>query len=109
MTSKEPEVVADHAERLLDLGSAKLCEDYYYQSPTLCVINAVFSINARYKAVQNVVARYCRHFNLKRVRDDWHGVPPVEEQESISALCRKYDELTVPTFADDKRPREAES
>ncbi len=101
MMNKNAQAVADLAERVLDLGSAKLCEDYYYQSLPLCIINAVFSINARYKAVQNVVGRYCRHFDLKRVRDDWHGVPPVDDQETVTALCRKYDEIGVARFADD--------
>ena len=99
--NKEAEAVASLAEEVLDLGSAKLCEDYYYTSLPLCVINAVFSINTRYKAVQNVVARYCQYFQLKRVRDDWSIVPPVDEQESVSALCRKYEESGVLGFADD--------
>jgi hypothetical protein len=101
MMDNEAKAVADLAERVLDIGSAKLCEDYYYQSLTLCVINAVFSINARYSAVQNVVARYCQYFKLRRVRDDWHTVPPVEDQEPVSALCQKYRELGIPKFADD--------
>jgi hypothetical protein len=99
--TRDAEPVADLVERVLQLDSAALCEDYYYQSLPLCVINAVFSINARYKTVQNVVDRYCRRFRLQRVRDDWGSLPAVEHQESATALCKKYDDLGVTTFADD--------
>jgi hypothetical protein len=99
--SEEAKRVAEFARRVLRLASVSLPENYYYQSLTLCVINAVFSINSRYKATQNVVERYCSYYGLKRVRDNWCDVPPVERQESISTLCGKYDRVGSRTFADD--------
>jgi len=51
--------VARYAASKLDLKSATLGDEYRYMSLPLCVIDAVFSINNKYKAVQNVVARYC--------------------------------------------------
>lgn len=85
--------LAGYAARVLPLSSAQLSEEYYYQSLPLCVIDAVFSIGVRYGAVQRVVSRYCQRFRLMRVRHPQSGLPPREEQESITSLCERFAEL----------------
>jgi hypothetical protein len=62
-----------------------------YQSLPLCVIDAVYSIGVRYRSVENVVDRYCKHFDLRKFRVA-SEIPPDEEQESVTSLCRKFEE-----------------
>lgn len=97
---RDAEQVAAFAAQRLPLAGSRLCEDYYYQSLTLCVINAVFSINARYTAVQNVVQRYSEAYGLRRVRPDWTRLPATDEQESVAELCKKCAELEAERLAD---------
>lgn len=95
----DAERVAAFAADRLALAGSQLCEDYYYQSLTLCVINAVFSINARYKAVQNAVQRYCGAFGLQRIRPDRTRLPPTGQQDSVVELCRRCDDLGAERLA----------
>lgn len=82
----EASAVAAFADRALSLRSAVLHEAYYYPSLSLCVIDAIFSINARYTAVENVVARYCRHFGLVRIRPDRTKLPKPNDQETVAVF-----------------------
>jgi hypothetical protein len=54
-------VLAEECDRLLPLGSAELGVEYGYRSLPECVIDAVYSINAHYSGVRNVVRRYEEH------------------------------------------------
>lgn len=85
------ERVADKARKVLDLPQTRLGDEYYYHSLPLCVIDAVFSIGVRYAGVQNVVHRYCKHFDVPRLRLDFDELPPCAEQLSISALCQQFE------------------
>jgi hypothetical protein len=78
------EMAAAYADRVLPLATARLGDEYFYQSLPLCVIDAVFSIGVRYGGVQRVVARYCERAGLQRVRTDYRFLPPMREQESIT-------------------------
>lgn len=97
----DAESIARLAKKTLPLTSAVLPEDYYYQSFTLCVINAVFSINTRYQAARNVVDRYCDHYGLQRLRNNRDQLPDTESQEPTSSLCRKYEEIGAESFAEE--------
>jgi hypothetical protein len=44
----DAKAIADYCRLKLDLANAHLSDEYRYRSLPLCVINAVFSINARY-------------------------------------------------------------
>lgn len=59
MSPEAREVVAAIEQRIPDLASRKLGDEFYYCSLPLCVIDAVFSIQAKYTAVQAVVRRWC--------------------------------------------------
>ena len=56
--------VARSAMTLLPLEGATLGREYYYNSLSLCVIDAVFSIGVRYESVRAVVRRYCQRFQI---------------------------------------------
>jgi hypothetical protein len=100
---------ASHGDRLarlieslrskLDLSEPLNPEEYAYQSLPLCILDAVFSINAKYESTRNVVERYCRHYRLRQVRRDTLCFPPVEEQEPISAFVEKISNLGPEKFA----------
>lgn len=91
--------VVELARATLDLSRTTFPEEYYYHSLPLCVVDAIFSINARYRAVQNVIARYCSYFGLPRLRQPRDRLPPIEEQESVSSFCGKYAERSAEAFA----------
>ncbi len=100
---------ASHGDRLarlveslrstLNLSEPLNPEEYAYQSLSLCILDAVFSINAKYESTRNVVERYCRHYRLRRVREDPLCLPPVEEQEPVSAFVEKIVNLGPEKFA----------
>ena len=83
----------------LDLSEPLNPEEYAYQSLPLCILDAVFSINAKYESTRNVVERYCRHYRLRQVRKNPLCLPPVEEQESVSAFEEKIANLGSEKFA----------
>ena len=100
--------VAAYAESHLPLAGAALTDEYYYSSPTLCIIDAVYSIGVRYEGVQAVVRRYCERFKVVRLRHMRGALPPKELQEPLSSLCTRIEELgpdrmSVEVFANRQR------
>jgi hypothetical protein len=72
----EPDVAAlvGACEKLPELPTAQLPAEYSYPCVPLCVLDAVFSISARYGAVKNVIRRYCEHFALRPEALEHHTV-----------------------------------
>ena len=70
-----------------------------YHSLSLCVIDAVCSIQARYTGVKNVVKRYCDKFDLQMYRLDRRVLPPCEGQDSIIDLLAEIESLGSRRFA----------
>jgi hypothetical protein len=91
--------VAEHAANVLALQGAVLGEEYYYNSVTLCVIDAVFSIGGRYEGVRAVVRRYCERFELARFRPDRAALPEKNLQEAVSGLLLRFEEFEPPRMA----------
>lgn len=83
----------------LDFSTPPVSEEYAYQSLPLCVLDAIFSINAKYESTRKVVIRYCDHYGLQKVRKDPNTLPPIEDQESLSAFIGKINALGVEEFA----------
>jgi hypothetical protein len=100
MDDSEVKLVAGFADKVLDLGPARLSDEYYYQSLPICVIDAVYSIGVLYVSVQRVVDRYCQYFNLPKIRSDKENLPPKISQESISEFCQKIEEYGIEAFSD---------
>jgi hypothetical protein len=92
--------VADYAEKVLPLAAARLDKEYYYQSLSLCVIDAAFSIGVRYEGVRNVIDRYCKNFGQSKFREAIAGLPSQDSQESISSLCEKFEKMGTVFMAD---------
>lgn len=71
--------------------------EYHYSCLPLCVVDAVFSIGARYTSTKNTVRRFREYLNLLLPCE---VLPLTSEQLSISDLIKKYDELGVEQMAD---------
>ncbi len=99
MPSPDAQKIAERAFRELPLATARLTEPYYYASLSLCVLDAVFSIGARYESTFATVRRYCQAFDLPHIRADWTAYPKRLDQESCSALVGRIEELGAPAFA----------
>jgi len=80
---KDSEVLALFAD-LDNLENAKLGDEYYYLSVPFCILDAVFSIGAKYKCAMNVVKRYCEYYNLAEFRTTGNELPSPSEQHTVS-------------------------
>jgi hypothetical protein len=97
----------DNVQGLLEYVTQKLANDfarktlgdeYYYHSLPLAAIDAVFSAQALYPSVQNVVQRYCSKYELPVFRSPREQLPPPEHQETVSDLIRKMKRDGTPYF-----------
>ena len=64
---EEIESLANHCRDHLPLQDARLSDEYYYKSLSLCVVDAVYSIGIRYTITQNVVMKFCNELNITRL------------------------------------------
>jgi hypothetical protein len=100
-TASQTEVlaIAEYARKVLPLSSAKLSDEYFYQSLPLCIIDAIFSIGVKYESTREVVRRYCEHTSQRRIRT---GVdfPPQTEQESVSSFCARPEQSDLISMAE---------
>ncbi len=53
-----------------NLHNIQLGKEFYYKHLPLCVIDAVWSLGVNYRAVENVVCRWCRHAGWARYRNE---------------------------------------
>jgi hypothetical protein len=92
--------VADLCRRRLELGpDARLGREYFYASLPLCVIDAVFSINTRYAAVENDVGRVCERLGLARFAAVSGVHPARSAQLSISEFLGRVETSTIDELA----------
>jgi hypothetical protein len=94
-------VVAEFCAQHLPLAGARLADEYFYQSLSLCVIDAVYSMGVKYGGVQNVVRRYCEYFDLQAFRELRDRMPPTSEQQSLSTLVEKLGQFGIQRFTRD--------
>ena len=93
--------VARSAMALLSLDGAALDREYHYNSLSLCVIDAVFSIGVKYEAVRAVVSRYCEYFGLEQYRPDQLAVPAKTSQEALGGLVGHFDDFGLERMTND--------
>lgn len=92
----------------IPLEDLTLGDPYRYASLPLCIIDAVFATGVRREAAENVVRRYCEHFEVPRLRSEAaeQGVASPEatvsgfREDSVSALLGRFDELGIEEMAD---------
>ncbi len=90
-----PERIAEYCKNNLSLQDAKLGEEYFYLSLPFCIIDAVYSLAARYSSTRNVVIRFCNIEGLQRLKLVRSSYPEISDQYSVKqfddALSR-YDD-----------------
>ena len=94
------QALAQHASKVLKLSTATLGEEFRYQSLTLCVLDAVFSITIRYGAVQALVRRYCQMYEVIQFRPS-DAFPALTHQEPVSSFLARVTSVGTAKFASD--------
>lgn len=84
-----PDRIAQYCRVHLNLQNAQLSEEYYYRSLPFCIIDAVYSLAARYSSTRNTVIRFCNAEGLQRLRRQGSPYPYLSEQYSV----RQFEEL----------------
>lgn len=97
----EIEMLVNYCNENLELNNLKLSDEYHYQSLSLCVIDAVFSIGVKYTSTRQTVIKYCDYYSLKRIRDDFSSLPLESEQETISQLITKIEKKGIDEFTNE--------
>lgn len=88
ITKEQISSFAEKCESEFDLSNAKLPMEYFYSNLVFAVLDAVFSIGARYAAVKNVVNNYSKYIimdNEHRISDfikvyEEHGSKKMAEE-----------------------------
>lgn len=91
----------DYVLSTLDLKNARLSEDYYYNSVVFCVIDAVFSINSRYKSTQNTVLRYCNYNELLPYRSYGSTSSDIQNEHKIEDFLNITEGMSFESIAND--------
>ena len=78
--------IANSCTEYLNLETSELGSEYYYASVPLCVVDSIFSINARYESVTKVVKNVCNYYKISCFRNNKNSIPPLNEQQSTSAI-----------------------
>ncbi len=91
--------IVERCKADLDLETATLSDEYYYQSLPLCVLDAVYSIGVSYESTRNTVIRYCDYFGLQRIGRGEPYPPAPERQESIPVFVHRIEHFGVELFA----------
>ena len=104
-----PERIAQYCIAHLNLENAQLSEEYYYRSLPFCIIDAVYSLGARYSSTRNTVIRFCNAQGLRRLRQQGSPHPdmlaqyPVRQLEGFLSLYDDYLQIATEVF--DNRQR----
>lgn len=102
--SASPDVqrVVCEVDRLIDLDSAELDDEFFPAHLTVALIDAVFNPRLDYKKlVVPIVERYCARFGLRRVRRDRMSLPSLDEQETLTDLINHYEVLGESVMQDE--------
>jgi hypothetical protein len=75
--------------------------NYYYSSVAFCALDAIFSINARYSTVENVVKRFTDYFELVPFPDRNYSIPDETIQYSVNDILSVVHNWNADTLAQD--------
>ena len=71
--------------------------EFYYCHASLCVLDAVYSIRARYEGVRNVIDRYCEHYHVVPTLNRENGY--TENEDTLDRLAQRITAVGCETFA----------
>lgn len=78
-----------------------LSPEYFYHHLVLCVIDAVYSIGAKYASTRQVPIRYCKHFQIERIWNDANRFPKSHQQEQLSTFVERVDQQGYEYFMEE--------
>lgn len=94
--------LVDGIKRDIDLTNISLGEEYFYNSLSLCVIDAVFSIGVNYQSVQNTIRRYCDYYSLTPFRlHSKEDYPNHDHQETLDVFIKKIEDFGIEKFTNE--------
>jgi len=70
-----------------------------YASLPLCVLDAIYSVGAGHSQAENVIERYCAHYDVPRHRPRFERLPRREEQLTIRDLIAQIEAVGPQRFA----------
>ena len=92
--------VTDAVCRSIALHRATLTGEFFPAHLPVAVIDAVFRSRLRHgERPAPIAERYCRQFGLPCRRPDRWEPPPVDDQETLGDLIRRYDEFGMDCIA----------
>ena len=88
--------------RSISLEDVQLPDEFFPAHLSAALIDSIWRSQGQHDATAGSAAeRYCDRFEVPRTRADRWTLPPVEEQEPLADLTRRYDELGVDRMADE--------
>jgi hypothetical protein len=97
-TITEIQTFVSYCKIKLDLSNLTQSEEYGYHNLPLCIIDAIFSINALYISTENTVKRFCNYFDVTRLREI--ELAPPSEQLSVSEFIKLHEGFTFQEMAE---------
>ena len=98
--SSDRRLVMRKVRRTVPLESPELPDEFFPAHPSVALVNAVFPARDGHDASAGRAAeRYCRRLGIAHSRTDPWELPPVEEQDTLSDLVRRGDELGADRMA----------
>jgi len=100
--------MVNYIKNTIDLSAVRLSDSYYYNSLAFCIIDAIFSIGAKYESTKNVVLRYCDKNNLEMYRDRNIPITNIEHEYTVAEFLRNtngisFDDLASIIFENKQR------
>ncbi len=89
--------IVTYCKARLDLATATLPREYFYQSLPLCIIDAVFSIGVSYVSTSNTVEKFCKHFGLEVY--DTERLSNPSKQLAVKDFIKLYKDTGVDEMA----------
>ena len=88
----------------LNLASASLSPEYYYDSLPQCIIDAVYSIGVNYTSTRNTVIRYCERTDKQRLSNPLGNQSDVHTvNELLTCLSERADFGAVELFGNEQK------
>lgn len=96
MTSNLDKLVTYIRQTLDDLSTPLSDPAYEYASPPQCVIDAVFSIGARYESTENAVKHFCDRVGWRKDGRGRAGQERISLDRTLYSNGRKFPETREP-------------
>lgn len=88
--------------RSIPLRNIELPDEFFPAHLSVALMDSVFHSRSRHDDdVVSAAEQYCNRFRVSRTRADRWNPPPAEEQETLMALIRRYDEFGADWMADE--------